>query len=368
MTLAAVRNGFQPHLVRKWLTTIHANSRGFIWIGSHHDRFKGQCFDVRNPRWLDAATAYVQQLDRTGTTGIYLRTTTLATRPREGRGGDDDSLTLPGLAADLDIAGPGHKTDKPLPPNPREARRIIDESGLPDPSIWIHSGGGLYAWWLLDVPHTIGADLARIKRLAARWQDPIAHAAETIGYSHGRLGDLARILRIPGTWNRKPAMPQPAPCRILQDTGRRYTLDNLRGCLTDALAAIPAPEPVRLNPRRVVSSGSDLTPWDDYETQTDWADILQPHGWTLHHTTGQVRYWTRPHKNPRDGWSASTGRANDRDRLYCFTDATEFPANQPVTKFHVYAVLEHSGDHTAAARELRRLGYGAQPTSERRAA
>lgn len=352
---------FDEAITRDWLTTLHGQSTGHVWVGSTADRFKGRCFDSREPYWLERAVQHIGRLDRGGAAGTYVRTTTLRQAPEQGRGGDNDSHALPGLAADLDIAGPGHKTDKPLPADPASARRIIDESGLPDPSVWVHSGGGLYAWWLLDRPHTIGADLERVKRLAARWQDPIEHTAVTLGWSHGRLGDLARILRIPGTVNRKPAMPEPQLCRILRDTGRRYTLENLRGALTDALAAMPTPAPAVAPPvlRATVFSGA-LTPWRDYEDRVDWPEILVPHGWTFCFERGAVGYWCRPGKERRDGFSATTGRDPARSRLWVFSDATPFEPNRPYNKFEAYALLNHGGDHAAAGRDLRRQGFGAR--------
>lgn len=348
-----------PDTIHTWLQTLHGASRGWLWVGSDLDRFRGRTYPLSNPRWADLAARYVQQLDRDGAAGIYTRTTTLRAAPRTGRGGDDDSLSLPGLAADLDIAGPGHKGSKPLPADVDAAMGIVHESGLPDPSVWVHSGGGLYAWWLLSEPHHIGPDLGRIKRLGMRWQDPIAAAAGRLGYNFGRLGDLARILRIPGTVNRKPAMPAPAPCRILDDTGRRYSLENLRGCLTDALDAMPAPEPVRAPARPVARRDGELAPWDDYNERADWADILEPHGWTLAFTRGNTRYWTRPGKDRRDGTSATTGRDLKHDRMWVFTDAAPgFDANQLYRKFDVYLELEHGGDVKAAVRALRTAGYG----------
>ncbi len=354
--------------VREWLRLIHGNgSTGHIWIGSHHDRFKGRTFDLRDKRWLSRAAAFVDHRNNTGTPGIYLRTTTLRNAPGEGRGGDNDSLTLPGLAADLDIAGPGHAAGMMLPPGEEAARSIVYESGLLDPSVWIHSGGGLYAWWLLDEPHQIGDDLERVKRLSARWQDPLAATSARLGWKFGRLGDLARILRIPGTVNRKPGMPEPVTCRIVEDTGRRYSIANLRECLHDALNAMPQPEPVNATYRaRTVNAGDDLSPGDDFEQRVDWADILGPHGWLLTHQVGRTRYWVRPGKDRREGISASTGRNSDRDRIWVFTDATDLPQNTPLTKFAAFSHLECGGNFAAAARELRRLGYGAQ--TQRRAA
>lgn len=105
-----------------------------------------------------------------------------------------------------------------------------------------------------------------------------------------------------------------------------------------------------------------LTPGDDFEQQATWADILTPHGWKLLFTSGQTHYWQRPGKDGREP-SATTGRAMDRDRLYVFTTSTEFIAEKPYTKFGAHTLLNHGGDHSAAASALRRQGYG-EPAPE----
>lgn len=103
---------------------------------------------------------------------------------------------------------------------------------------------------------------------------------------------------------------------------------------------------------------SGLSPGDDFEAHTDWAEILEPHGWALESRHGPERHWTRPGKDRREGASATTGRAGDRDRLYVFSTSTVFQAEVPYTKFGAYALLNHGGDHSAAARELARQGFG----------
>ncbi|MFJ8110459.1 phage/plasmid primase, P4 family [Streptomyces sp. NPDC096132] len=106
-----------------------------------------------------------------------------------------------------------------------------------------------------------------------------------------------------------------------------------------------------------------LSPLDDFERRTPWADILKPHGWTLVRSSGQTSYWRRPGKD-QGMISATTGHAADRDRLYVFSTSTEFEPERPYTKPGAYAVLNHGGNHSAAAGELRRQGYGSprQPT------
>lgn len=105
-----------------------------------------------------------------------------------------------------------------------------------------------------------------------------------------------------------------------------------------------------------------ITPGDDFEQKATWPDILTPHDWKHLFTSGQTLYWQRPGKDGREP-SATTGRAMDRDRLYVFTTSTEFLPETPYTKFGAYALLNHAGDHSAAASALRRQGYG-QPAPE----
>ncbi|MEU8316642.1 MULTISPECIES: phage/plasmid primase, P4 family [Actinomycetes] len=119
-------------------------------------------------------------------------------------------------------------------------------------------------------------------------------------------------------------------------------------------------------PDTTTSPAAGVTPGDDYEGKTPWADILTPHGWRLLFTSGHTSYWQRPGKDGREP-SATTGRDPVRDRLYVFTTSTEFTAEVPYTKFGAYTLLNHGGDHTAAAGALRRLGYGqAAPEAPRR--
>lgn len=121
------------------------------------------------------------------------------------------------------------------------------------------------------------------------------------------------------------------------------------------------PEPVQPRTSQPAGEASTGSPGDDYERRTEWADILGPHGWTALHSHGQTQYWRRPGKTI--GQSASTGHAGDRDRLYVFTSSTEFEQERPYTKFGAYALLNHGGDHAAAAAQLRRDGYGDPATA-----
>jgi putative DNA primase/helicase len=113
----------------------------------------------------------------------------------------------------------------------------------------------------------------------------------------------------------------------------------------------PAPAPA------VRDAGAGKRPGDDYNDRATWDDILTPHGWTKAGRLGPGFAWRRPEKTD-PGISATTGQRDDADRLYVFTTSTVFESEKPYTKFGAYALLEHGGDYAAAAKALRRAGYG----------
>ena len=105
-----------------------------------------------------------------------------------------------------------------------------------------------------------------------------------------------------------------------------------------------------------------LRPGDDYNTRASWDDILEPHGWTQIRTgpRGET-WWRRPGKD--NGWSATTD-ATGNDTLHVHSTSTPF-ATSPTSysKFSAYALLNHAGDHAAAASDLAGKGYGEQAST-----
>lgn len=101
-----------------------------------------------------------------------------------------------------------------------------------------------------------------------------------------------------------------------------------------------------------------VKPGEDYNQKATWQDILEPHGWTLLYTDhAGTTYWRRPGKTT-PGISATTGHADDADRLYVFSTSTEFDTETPISKFHAHAILNYAGDHQACAKDLAKQGYG----------
>ncbi|QJC22022.1 phage/plasmid primase, P4 family [Arcanobacterium buesumense] len=142
-----------------------------------------------------------------------------------------------------------------------------------------------------------------------------------------------------------------------------FTLDELDAILTVFKTIDETPRPTKPGTPQLTITGNNarvdgVSPLDDFESKTSWNEILQPHGWTPLFTRGAETFWRRPGKTT--GISASTGHANDRDRLWVWTTSTDFEAEVPYTKQGAYALLEHGGDHSKAAKYLYEKGFGEQ--------
>jgi putative DNA primase/helicase len=216
--------------VERYLTTVYGGVPGLFSVWSVPAKGSGQFF-ATDPYGIATAAGAICAMDAQAETGIYARMTTVTDLPEEGRGGVDLSSHFLGFWTDLDFASTGHKGGN-LPPSPEAADAVYEKTGLPAPSIRVMSGGGLYHHVLLDMPLDIRdpALRAELAELSRRWQALVESAAKSMGYAYGRgVGDLARILRVPGTVNRKdPSNPRMATATY---TDRRYTLPELRSAL-----------------------------------------------------------------------------------------------------------------------------------------
>lgn len=116
------------------------------------------------------------------------------------------------------------------------------------------------------------------------------------------------------------------------------------------------PEIVDHRQSRFVLDGDRTRPGDDYNSRASWQDVLGPAGWTIEQSRGEIVHWRRPGKTDR-GTSATTGHCGDC--LYVFSsNAAPFSPGTGYTKFCAYALINHSGDFSAAAKALEQAGYG----------
>ena len=114
-----------------------------------------------------------------------------------------------------------------LPPNEQAALSLVGAVGLP-PSVIVHTGHGLQAYWLFREPFVIetAGERKALKSLSRSFQQLIRQLAHARGWMLDPTADLCRLLRIPGAFNRKIADDvRPVAAEYFD---RAYFLENIR--------------------------------------------------------------------------------------------------------------------------------------------
>lgn len=234
------------------------------------------------------------------------------------RGADGVGLILDGLI-DFDEDGPG-------------AGDEYAALGLPETVSWASHKGRHHVFSLSPAQRTelaaAGREKLNLGDLEVRWSPRLQ---SVIPPSGGR------------TWIRSLLDQDPAPLP---------TLDWL-------FARLPKQPDVASHPAEVGDGPGHI-----FNREAEWAEILEPHGYSLvrerkengHH----VQDWLRPGDTDQR-LSLTTGYCRstcDDDKLFCFSTSCEpLPVGQALSKFAAYALLEHDGDYTEAARDLASKGY-----------
>lgn len=340
--------------------TENSNSpRPFFWtLGAEAVSDTGDSFTVTPQALAEAIAdgdkngilpASKSEISQQPVSAWYIRMTTLS---KVGpfmagkRGGANNTGQVVGLWLDGDFGVKGHaKTKKgqlPHPPDADAVRRIWKAAGLPAPSVEWSTGGGINGLWMFPEPVTLldgpdGEELrTTVERASERWQQRAVRAAKKMGFKHDSVGNLDRLLRLPGSVNRKSDHHLEPKAVYAEYTGATYTLDEL-------LAYAPEPtvredggttDPVTgeeltpARPKHTTPSGTrdGDTPWDAYNAhmwdEGRFRSQLAADGWTHKGWSGRVEHLTRPDKDIRDGNSATYGHNEDpgQPKLFVFSD------------------------------------------------
>lgn len=188
--------------IRQFLERVHGpEPAGWLILWTRQDKAT-RAFNLSEAGALDEAVEYCAA--KAPTFDVYAAVGLQHERPAHtSRGAEPGVSALPGLWADVDIAGAAHKSDA-LPPTEQDARSLIDTAGL-EPSLVVHSGFGLQPYWLFREPCQIESDneRRRLKSLSARFQLNLRLRANIRGWTMDSTADLCRVLRVPGTFNHK---------------------------------------------------------------------------------------------------------------------------------------------------------------------
>lgn len=148
------------------------------------------------------------------------------------RGGDEDVTVVNCLTADVDIRGPAH-TEQKLPETTGDALKPLE--GFPPPTLLINSGYGVYGVWVFKepIPIVIDADREKVERVFSGFGKAVMQAYEAAGYKIDNVFNISHLFRVPGSRNNK--LDSPAECRILENSGIFYTLEDFAAYRDTAL-------------------------------------------------------------------------------------------------------------------------------------
>jgi len=151
-----------------------------------------------------------------------------------------DAAGIPGLWADIDVSGTpdGRGGTKTGAAPSREAAQELAHAVL-DPTVLVKSGYGLQAWWLFEEPWVFGGEPER-EQAAQIVRGFQAALRERAGFALDATHDLARLMRLPGTFNGKGE--EPVRVEREEHDGPRYELEDLARL---ALEAAPSGPPTR---------------------------------------------------------------------------------------------------------------------------
>lgn len=264
------------------------------------------------------------------------------------RGEEKDCSAMVAFVADIDVAGPGHKASN-LPPTFEAAFELLDAFPLA-PTVVVHTGGGLQAWWAFAEP----IDVTEAREVAGRWGATWPEFGRRRNVKIDNVGDIARILRPPGTVRRKPGCDPKSVTIVRADWRRRYTLDDL-----DEVTLEPPP-PERPPKSSKPPQGDSLIEW--FISTHPIGDELEALGCVYSHTSradGRAHYFAPAHAQDR----AQTGVTvyDERDAVIwseSFAQQLGVSPRASLDAFSLYRIRVHEGDQSSALRAARTMRDG----------
>ena len=185
----------------------------YLWIKHFKNKTdkKTITFNAQKDHWQAARTA-IEYNDKGYDIyfGVHLTDSPMDERLRAK---EENITAQTAIIADLDCKSAWHiDTDKKKYPTIEQAKTFLPF----EPSILVDSGGGLHSYILLNEPIKFSTDAER-KSAKERNQNYIEMIRENAkGYTGvDGVADLARVLRLPGTYNFKNGVENAPLCKVL---------------------------------------------------------------------------------------------------------------------------------------------------------
>jgi hypothetical protein len=227
---------------RQYLDALYPNWKGPGFLSLWEMPGKtSRHFDTSKDGWQDAVESQAAVWDvenRNVFCGLCLRSRDFG---YSARGTKRDVIVIPGFWMDIDIGGAGHKGVKYPTDLESVVRGVLfpfTQGGGLEPTLVVHSGGGVHAYWLFDQPLPLSdVNRAQVSKDLDTWQERLIGHAKESGWMLDNTSDLARVLRPVGTNNRKTETPRPVV--VLGGSGVRHTYVQIQGILTASSLAPP---------------------------------------------------------------------------------------------------------------------------------
>ena len=205
-----------------------------LWSGRTH---RSLYFSIAE---LDAAAERAAQVGKSENVffGVGLRRADLG--PFRA-GAEADVCAVPGLWLDVDFGRDGHSS-RELPPTFEDALQLVNRFPL-KPTLVIHSGHGIQAYWLFKETWSFDTEDERrgARALLRSFQATVRSMAQDRRWHVDDTSDLRRVFRPPGSWNRKTGL-SPVPVRIIEfHDDRRYEPADFEFFVSDVPDDTPSP-------------------------------------------------------------------------------------------------------------------------------
>lgn len=194
---------------------------GYLWA-KRGDEKTTYPFAVNEPNERKAMAEKAIELSDMGY-DVYYGINLMDTAPDKYHRANKETVTLQtAIGTDIDVEGGTHISDekKKYPPT-----FDVAKSFLPfDSSILIDSGYGLHGLNLYATPLAITADLReQVNARNKNFINVIRSRAGDYSKAVDGVGDLARVLRVPGTYNYKCGRDNAPMCKLVKVTDVRFT-------------------------------------------------------------------------------------------------------------------------------------------------
>lgn len=100
---------------------------------------------------------------------------------------------------------------------------------------------------------------------------------------------------------------------------------------------------------------TDITPWEDFNSKKTVLEICGDEFKVVRNTSKSTIIKRNGAESPHSGYIYK-----DTGLMYLFSTGTQYPAEQPLNPFMVYAIKNHHGNYSEAASQLYKEGYGSR--------